>query len=328
MTRPARGSDSGGATRAAHRNASVPSALRAAKGGIPAGKRSTVAKAKATPVKARRKRSTVPPPYAPGRITKGRRYAVTYDLEGPIIRRGIAWAVAVVVAMGLGRLAFDLPLASVLFSGVAAVAAGEIVDVWVTGRVGAVRGAASGGAALIGLSAIFGARALGAALLLVVATSLLVGVFQATRRTPIFVTACLVLQSAVPVGLVAASFELTISYEIGAAIVLLVMVMAFDLGDFIVGSGAASVIEGPLAGSVAVAIVAGIIAVIAAPPFDGVAVWPFAFGVMVLCPTGQVLASALLPDASTRSGSLRRLDSLLVVAPLWALSIGVFVAHR
>jgi hypothetical protein len=41
-----------------------------------------------------------------------------------------------------------------------------------------------------------------------------------------------------------------------------------------------------------------------------------------LCPIGQMVASAVLPDAAVRAPAVRRLDSLMVLAPIWPLVIG------
>ena len=48
---------------------------------------------------------------------------------------------------------------------------------------------------------------------------------------------------------------------------------------------------------------------------------------MIACPAGQILASALLPKASAHAPALRRLDTMLVVAPAWAGLIGLYLAR-
>jgi hypothetical protein len=52
-------------------------------------------------------------------------------------------------------------------------------------------------------------------------------------------------------------------------------------------------------------------------PFDvaGLSLLGFA---AVACPLGQILASAALPDARASASALRRIDSLIILAPLWA----------
>jgi len=46
----------------------------------------------------------------------------------------------------------------------------------------------------------------------------------------------------------------------------------------------------------------------------------------VLAPAGQLFASALLPTAGSPASALRRLDSLLLAAPVWCIGIGVIVS--
>ena len=58
------------------------------------------------------------------------------------------------------------------------------------------------------------------------------------------------------------------------------------------------------------------------PPFDGGAVFVFGGFAALLCPLGQVVASALLPRAGTPAPALRRLDSLLLLGPAWPFLVG------
>ncbi len=44
---------------------------------------------------------------------------------------------------------------------------------------------------------------------------------------------------------------------------------------------------------------------------------------MLAAPLGQLLASAILPRAGAPASGLRRLDSLLLAAPIWAYSVGI-----
>ena len=240
---------------------------------------------------------------------------------------GVLWAIAVFGSLALGRLSFEIPLVCLLFSAAAAIAAMQVVDAWEKQGPGPTRIVAGVGAAMIGCSSMFGARALGAGILVLVAVSLLISVAEATKRRPMLATTALLLQASLPVGLVAASLQLVTRYEIGAAVILLAICMGFDLGDYLVGSGAGSVIEGPMAGGLVVLLVGAVAAIIKAPPFDGALVWAFGVAALVLCPLGQVFASWLLPDATTRAGALRRLDSMLLLAPTWVLAAGIVSAH-
>lgn len=238
----------------------------------------------------------------------------------------MAWFVAVFAALGIGRALGDFPLIGVLYAAAAAIAAAQIVDAWEGARANILRRCAMAIAALVGLSASFGAGALGAALIAAVVIGIIAGATEVLARRPLLPATALVLQASLPTGLVAAAVVLATRYEIGAGVILLAMVMAFDLGDFLIGSGAGSLLEGPVAGGLMIVLVAAVAAIIGAPPFHGTLVWAFAVGAMVLCPLGQVAASWLLPDAATRAPALRRLDSLILVGPAWAFIAGLVAA--
>lgn len=232
----------------------------------------------------------------------------------------------VFAALGIGRFLGDFPLVGVCYTAVAVVAAAQIVEVWTGGRIPVLGWCAMAAAAVVGLAAAFGAAPLGGALLAAVGIGIVAGAYAVVRRRPLLPATALVLQAALPTGGVAASVVLTMQYEIGAAVILLALVMAYDLGDFLIGSGAGSLVEGPIAGGLMIALVAAVAAIIGAPPFNGALVWVFALGAMVLCPLGQVAASWLLPDATTRAPALRRLDSLLLLGPVWAFTSGLVAA--
>jgi hypothetical protein len=265
------------------------------------------------------------PPIAPGRHKRGRRYAVVYDLDGPRVRLGIAWFLLIMGALAIDRLVLDVQLLPFVMAGVAAAAAMEIVDAWHGATVGSDRYVAGASAAAIGMSAVLGARLTGLVVLLVVVVALVVAGMRATRRSSILAGAGLTLQACLLPGITAAGVVLSMRYEIGAVLLLLFFVCAFDLGDFLVGSGADSVIEGPIAGGAAILVVTAIAAVVKAPPFHGAGVWAFGVLAVVACPAGQIVGGLLLPDATVRAPALRRLDSLLVIGPLWAWLVGLYV---
>lgn len=250
-----------------------------------------------------------------------------YDLEGPRIRLGLAWFVAVFAALALGRALDDLPLIGLLYSAVAAVAAANAVDAWATMRSPLLRSTAMAIAFTVGVSAAFGARASGAVMLAAVVLGVAVGVAQRFGRRAFLASTALVLQASLIPGLAAASVVLTMRYEIGACVILIAVLMAFDVGDFVIGSGAASPLEGSLAGASMIVLVGAVAAIVSAPPFGGAMMWVFVLLAVVACPLGQLVASWLLPDAAVRAPGLRRIDSLLVLGPVWAWGVGLVVAH-
>jgi hypothetical protein len=256
-----------------------------------------------------------------------RRYGIPYDTQGPKVRLGLLWALAVVAVL--------VPQAlrpwglAVLYGVVAGAAAAQIIDAHRGNRTSADRAVAAFGASGLAVAATLGTQALGLGYLLLVVAALAAALGTPERgRLPIPRAGHTVAAAGICGG-AAASLVLLAGYEIGALIILLVFVMAYDASDFIVGSGASNGIEGPLAGMLFIAAVSFVFAVLNAPPFNdqGSDIWSFSVLAMIACPAGQILASALLPKASTRAPALRRLDSMLVVAPAWAGLIGLYLAR-
>lgn len=129
----------------------------------------------------------------------------------------------------------------------------------------------------------------------------------------------------VPIGLAAASPVLVRHTGIAATLLLLAMVCIYDAGAYLVGTGASSPWEGPAAGVAGLIPVTIFAEVVLIPPFAGAQ--PLFLGLLaaVLVPAGPVAASALLGDRSAHAPALRRLDSLLLVGPLWAWCAIVFL---
>jgi hypothetical protein len=115
----------------------------------------------------------------------------------------------------------------------------------------------------------------------------------------------------------AASVVLVRADSLESAVMLLLLVSAYEMGDFIVGSGASNPVEGPLTGITTLLLVGLPLAFLLVEPFDaaGVALLGFA---AAACPVGQLAASAVLPGAGAPAPALRRIDTLLVLGPLWA----------
>lgn len=253
----------------------------------------------------------------------GHRYLVHYDIDGPRVRLGVVWFVGALAALALGT------VATALWFGVAFAAAGSH-----TLRTWRARGApvdpriALLSVAITVVAAAVHPRLMGVAVLVLAAGTVVLagrqrgegeGMGQAMAR------ASLGLQSALPAAVAGGCFVLLADLEIWAAVSLVLLASAYETGDFLIGSGSVSAVEGPLAGSVAVVVVTLVVAALGFPPF-GVAE-AFAFGLLVApgAFAGQVLASAMLPHARAFAPALRRVDSLLLTAPLWYLGIDALV---
>jgi hypothetical protein len=271
---------------------------------------------------ARPERPTLPAPPSP-RSAFRQRYGVVYDTQGPRIRLALLWVVLVAVALGFRPLRpFGLATLYAMASGLAAM---QVVDAWHSVRAGADRWVAAAGASAMPVLATLGVRPLGGVLLLTVVGAVLVAAQDRGRETPLFAAAGHTVLAAGACGGAAAALVLLADYEIGAVIILITYLMVYDASDYVVGSGATNGVEGPLAGGISIAAVTMLFAVVDAPPFNGVDIWSFAMLAVVACPAGQLLGSAMLPRADARAPALRRIDSLLLVAPAWAGLVGLYL---
>ncbi len=117
----------------------------------------------------------------------------------------------------------------------------------------------------------------------------------------------------------AASVVAIARVDVAALVILLILVSAYEVGDYLVGTGANGLVEGPIAGMAAVLVLTFTEAVFQLGPFDARAAWVFGGLVAVLAPLGAPLASALAPASTAKVPALRRLDAWLLVAPVWCL---------
>ena len=245
-----------------------------------------------------------------------RRYAVPYDIDGPRVRLGILWFVVALVAMIFG----PLPTALV-YGGAAGVAALQVARVWRRQRQRPNRVVAGAMAAGVAVGACLGAGGAGVGVLAGTAAALAVAATDPRSRQPVVTDAGWTIQCALPVGLAAMSMVLLTRLDQGSAIALLLLVSAYETGDYIVGSGAKNPYEGPVAGIAALIVATFIVSSFGISAFDVGQAWLFGAVVAVLAPAGQLLASALLPAAAAPASGLRRLDSLLLAGPIWYLGV-------
>jgi hypothetical protein len=248
---------------------------------------------------------------------------VVYDTQGPRVRVGLLWAASVALALAFRPLR-PYGLAT-LYAVVAGVAAMQVVDAWHAVRNGSDRWVAALGASTLPMLATLGVRPLGAGLLVLVCGALAAAALRQDRELTLLSAAGHTVLAAGVCGGASAAMVLLADYEIGAVIILVVFLMVYDASDYLVGSGAENGFEGPIAGGLFIAAVAAVVAVTGVPPFRGADVWTFALLAALACPAGQFLASAMLPNASVRAPALRRLDSLLLVAPAWAGLVGLYL---
>lgn len=255
----------------------------------------------------------------PGRLrvaVPGRLWASAPDAalpEGPHIRLGLLWSVMTGVAAAAG----PVPLA-MLFAPLSALSAMQAARSWRRRQRRAAPPVSAAGAALVATASIFGVVAVGAAALIVAAFLAFVQLISppAPRRISPALTCVIALScglaGAAPVLLRADGFILVF--------VMLSFVHVYDASAYVVGAGAGSPWEGPAAGAASIAAVTLAVAAVLSPPFRGASPWLFGLLAAALVPLGPVAAAELTGDPRARVPALRRLDSLLVMGPVWALA--------
>ena len=238
--------------------------------------------------------------------------------DRPHVRLGLAWAgvtVAVTVA-GPRYLAVWLAV-------VGALAGAQVAQTWprTDGRPRAVVAVIGGG--LVPLAAVAGALGEVAGVALVAALALAwdpalsaVPWVERTIRT----NGVRTLTVAVLVGSAAGGLVAVRQQGLTQALVMLTLVSAYDASAYLVGAGSSSRLAGPVAGVASVAALTIGVAAVLVPPFRGISPWVLGGLVAVLAPAGPHVASALLGDRGGRVAVLRRLDSMLLVGPAWAVA--------
>ena len=250
--------------------------------------------------------------------------AVAPDIDGPKVRLGIVWFLASVGAALLSQL-----LLAALLAAAAAFAADQVVRLQGRGeddvledplRLPAVLAAAS-----LPLAAVAGTDLVAAALAALTVVVLVHRIWSGPVGGAVGDVG-LILAGAVPLGLAAASPVLLAELAPAAAVVLLVLVAAYDAGDFLVGSGSATPWEGPVAGAVAVLACGFGAWTWAPPPLEGRGVLALVAATALLAPFGPPAASVLIGDGRRPARFVRRLDTLLVLGPVAAFAAAGMVA--
>jgi hypothetical protein len=255
-----------------------------------------------------------------------RRLAVVHDTDGPRVRWGVVWFVTAVGAAALsqGLLAMVMALA-------AALATDQVLRLW-DADAAAVAGVPVGGllsdprrlpaviaAAAIPLAASAGPDTLAAvlpAVILVVLVQRLCTVSVQPAHGRAVADAALAVAVSLASGLAASAPVMARSFGAQAAVVVLILVCAYDAGDFLVGSGSTTWWEGPAAGVAAVAVATFAVSVVPLSPIDASAAYALGALTCVLAPLGPPTASLLIGSGRRPARFLRRLDSLLLLGPI------------
>jgi hypothetical protein len=259
-----------------------------------------------------------------------RQPAVAVEVDGPHIRLGIVWAIALNGAMlgGPGWVA-------VLMAPVVALAAASTMRSWHerADAPDAARRAerplpvqptlpvAAAAAGLITLMSAAGpAPAIGAGVLAAVAIA--AGSVFGPRGVPrpAYRMLAILLPAAAGCGVV-----LSRAQGLPAGLVLAGMACVYDSAAYLIGTGAGNEWEGPVAGVASIGVLSLFVAAVLVPPFRGASPWVLGGMAAVLAPIGPVVARRLARDPSARVPALRRLDSLLLLGPAWAIGAALLL---
>ncbi|MCP4084141.1 MAG: hypothetical protein GY745_03650 [Actinomycetia bacterium] len=250
------------------------------------------------------------------RSEKSRRYAMVYDTAGPKVRLGFLWFIWQFEAIYLGRWAVALT-----FAAVAGMAGWQAAKTWVDRGAADDRWLVAGLVGVCPLAAWAGTGLLGLTILLVATVALMLAAVRGHTAVGTLVKVGEILRVVLVPAVGAGAVVLVYKIDIGAIVALSLLVAAYEMGDYLVGSGSPNVVEGPIAGIAAVAVVGFALSLpfVQPPPFEGTDIQLFAALVALMCPIGQVLASWVLPRSAAPAPALRRLDSWLVAAPVWVV---------
>ncbi|HEX2381813.1 MAG TPA: hypothetical protein VHI95_04195 [Acidimicrobiales bacterium] len=252
----------------------------------------------------------------------GRRLRVVYDVDGPRVRLGVGWFLLNLFALIGGRWTVAL-----LYAITAAIAALQTAKTWRHLRRRPHRVTAGVGAGAIGMAGAMTTGLVGLAILATVGVALFIGYAERTRnpRLDPILDASYTVRCALFPGFAAACMAICARFEFGAVVGLIFVVAAYETGDYLVGSGASNPFEGPIAGATAIVVTTFAFGALDIEPFAFPRAFFFAALAALLCPAGQLVASAVLPSAAAPASALRRLDSLLLLAPAWAWVVGLLV---
>ncbi|HEX6595652.1 MAG TPA: hypothetical protein VF045_01870, partial [Acidimicrobiales bacterium] len=244
--------------------------------------------------------------------------AVVPQPTRPHGKLGVLWAAITVGAVVLGALPLALWLAAC--AAVATIQAGRASKA--DHELTAVFAAAAGAGMLPLVAAVAGLPVMAVVAVAVAVLVPVAGMSAPGRPNPRDVGTLVLLS--VSVGVAVASVVLLREVNIHAPLLLLAYAAAYDASAYVVGTGATKFWEGPVAGVLMLIPVTMLSAVF---PLESEGS-SLLLGVVaaLLTPCGPLAASALLGDAEANAPALRRLDSLLVLAPLWGLLAWAFVS--
>lgn len=230
--------------------------------------------------------------------------------------RSLVWAVVLVPAIALGPSG-----TAVLFAAVGGVAAAQTARAWRAAGLRPSRAVAGWGSLLVVLVSVMGLGWAGASLVALVAAAAVAGVMVPGPGGVLVTTGATVRSALGPVIVGVSMVQLS---DLGWAVagILVGLALGYDLACHVWSSDGAGPVVGRVVGMVTVLVltlaVSAVHTLFELDPFGpAAAVWVFGALAAVLCPLGPMVASTMLPSASAGAPALRRLDVLIVAAPMW-----------
>jgi hypothetical protein len=244
-----------------------------------------------------------------------------YDVNGPRIRLGFLWFVF--VSLGIGaETGTDLPFLALIYGGAAGFAGWQAAREWNKRTAWApVQWASALIGLAVGLAGAASPGVVGLTVFAMVPLALAAAVIDPKARESLAGSFGITVQCGLFPGIAAAAMALTWRVEPGAAIALFLLVSAYEVGDYVVGSGSLNAFEGPIAGILAVAATMLPLYAVQLPPINPDTVITFGLIIAVGCPLSQIVGSAVLPWSDAAAPALRRLDSLILTGPAWVLAV-------
>jgi hypothetical protein len=241
------------------------------------------------------------------------------NVDGPRARLGFVWFVLLLPATFAGAVATAL-----LFGAVALVAALQTAQAWAHRGYRSSRLVAA--AIVIAVAVTAPSSYVVPGIILIAAPMLALGAATIVpanrRRISVPASAGITLRAALPGALATAGAVFSVRVGLGAAVVFVLLVSAYDLGCFVFGAESARPAMGLMAGAACTMAAITPVWAFQLPPFDGSAVAFVYAGLVAVCaPLGQMAASLALPRASTWVPALRRIDAYVVAGLLWAWGI-------
>ncbi len=246
------------------------------------------------------------------------RLAVPYPTDGPKITFAVIWFAAT-----FGSILYDPIWTGLVTSSVACFAAMQTAQAWF--GPSPARWWTATASTVVAASGYFGAIGLAGGTLgafTILGIYMLVADGHHRTSGPLF---DVLIRCSFPAGLAAGGIVALSRSEQLAAVALVLLVSAYEAGDYLVGSGSHIAAEGPIAGFISLSVMAFVLTTVIPEPYTAGTVVAFAAITGIGALAGQIFASAALPRGVAWAPALRRLDSYIIAAPTWLLLVFLIV---